>query len=136
MDDLGSGASRARRQRGRLTSELLSVERRELERTAVPAPTFAEGTGQIRVTPAVCDNDFDDDTWIGGAPDLAVDPHALVAELVTPLTVLLAVQEKMMSAVRSAGDRELLDELRRYIERGQEAMDAIQRVLAELRSGG
>jgi hypothetical protein len=134
MDDLGSGA-RARRQRGRLTSELLSVERRELGRTAVPAPMFAEGTGQIRVTPADVDNDFDDDTWIGGAPDVSIDPQALIAELITPLTVLLAVQEKTMAAVRRAGDRELLDELRRYTERGQEAMDAIQRVLAELRSG-
>jgi hypothetical protein len=135
MDDLGSGAARARRQRGRLTSELLSVERRELGRTAVPTPAFAEGTGQIRVTPGERESDFDDDTWIGGAPEITVDPQALIAELVTPLTVLLAVHEKTLAAVRRAGDRELLDELRRYTERGQEAMDAIQRVLAELRSG-
>jgi hypothetical protein len=135
MDDLGSGAARARRPRGRLTSELLSVERRELGRTAAPAPTLAEGTGQIRVTPGEPESDFDDDTWIGGAPDIAIDPQALIAELVTPLTVLLAVHEKTLAAVRRTGDRELLDELRRYTERGQEAMDAIQRVLAELRSG-
>lgn len=132
MDDRGTNA-RMRRAQGRLTAEMRSVERRELD--AVPAPTFAEGTGQIRVTPAELDADFDEDTWIGNPPVVDVDPRELVTELITPLTVLLAVQEKTMAAVRRTGDRELLDELRRYTERGQEAMDAIHRVLAELRSG-
>jgi hypothetical protein len=133
MDDRGTNP-RARRANGRMTAEMRSVERRE--RGAVLAPTFAEGTGQIRVTPAALDTaDFDEDTWIGNPPVVDVDPRELVTELITPLTVLLAVQEKTMAAVRRTGDRELLDELRRYTERGQEAMDAIHRVLAELRSG-
>lgn len=98
------------------------VERRELER--VCAPVFAEGTGQIRAMPGDFDPEIDDE------PDAA----ALAQALVTPLTVLLAVHDRVVAAAEESGLLDLHDDLQRFTARGDEAMAAIHEVLALLRS--
>jgi hypothetical protein len=123
--------SRSLRMAGRMTTELRRLERHELDRVIAgddpgddtgddgdaPEPVLAEGTGAIRA--------------VAPAPENLTD---LVQELVTPLTVLMAVQQRMVAAVARGGDPELLAELRRYSDRGQDALESIHRVLAELRT--
>lgn len=121
-------AFRSGRIPGRLTTEMRRLERRALD-LALPAIEDADDTTQSPVVPVLAEG-TGATRAIQGPDELS----ELVHDLVTPLTVLMATQQRMVSAVQQRGDAELLAELRSSAVRGQEAMDAIHRVLAELRA--
>jgi hypothetical protein len=121
-------AFRSGRIPGRMTTEMRRLERRALD-MALPDVEDADDTTESPVVPILAEGTGATRAIHG--PDELTE---LVQDLVTPLTVLMAAQQRMVSAVQQRGDEELLAELQRSAVRGQEAMDAIHRVLAELRA--
>jgi hypothetical protein len=128
--------SRSGRIPGRMTTEMRRLEQRALDLALHPACDSviagiddADDASESPVVAVLAEG-----TGVTRAIDGPDEMTELIHDLVTPLTVIMAVQQRMVSAVQQRGDDELLAELRRSAARGQEAMDTIHRVLAELRA--
>jgi hypothetical protein len=128
--------SRSGRIPGRMTTEMRRLERRALDLALHPADgpvvTGIDDADDTTSSPVVAV--LAEGTSATRAIDGPDEMTELIHDLVTPLTVIMAVQQRMVSAVQQRGDDELRAELRRSAARGQEAMETIHRVLAELRS--
>ena len=74
----------------------------------------------------------------GSSPHIELVPELmdiddLVQQLITPLTVLLAMQYDVVATVRRDGSAELIARLDRFASRGDEAMARISDILSVLR---